>query len=219
MIHAGTMPRITAISLTTLTVLMLGSAGCQPSSDPRLRTLHQKVDSLTSKNQCLNRQLAAQDATIEELQEQVETLAQLPNRLDHLFTVDRIKLASLTGGADYDDTPGDDGITVYLRPLDDQGHVLKAAGRITIELLDLNVPGSPKSLGKYVHDEPDQLRQLWHGGLLTNHYTIKCPWDSKIGPPSCREVTIRATFTDFLTGRRFSATRVVEIATSPSTDP
>lgn len=145
--------------------------------------------------------------------EQVEKLQDLgPDRLDSLFVVDRIELASLTGGAEYDDLPGDDGVTVYLRPLDADGHVLKAAGEITIELLDTNEPGAPKSLGLYVHNEPQQLRKLWHGGFLTNHYSIKCPWDPAIGPPVNREVTVKATFYDFLTGRRRTATRVVQVA-------
>ncbi|HUU85749.1 MAG TPA: cell division protein ZapB [Phycisphaerae bacterium] len=191
----------------------IASAGCDGRPDDRVRTLQQRVDELVQDNARLERESLDRQAKIADLQAQVETLQDLgPDRLNNLFVVDRIELASLTGGAEYDDVPGDDGVTVYLRPVDADGHVLKAAGEITIELLDANAPGAPKSLGLYVHNEKQQLRKLWHGGLLTNHYTIKCPWDPTIGPPTNREVTIKAIFYDFLTGKRCTSTKVVKVS-------
>jgi hypothetical protein len=93
----------------------------------------------------LEQQLLTRDRRIADFEQQVETLQGLgPDRVKALFVVDRIELASLTGGADYDDIPGDDGVTVYLRPLDADGHILKAAGEIIIELLDVSVPGQPR---------------------------------------------------------------------------
>lgn len=199
---------VAAIALVGIT-----AGGCNGPARDRLRTLQQTVDELTQENARLQRQGLAQEAQIADLEAQVETLQGLgPDRLDSLFVVARIELASLTGGAEYDDIPGDDGVTVYLRPLDADGHVLKAAGEITVELLDTNEPGAPKSLGLYVHNDAHQLRKLWHGGFLTNHYSIKCPWDPAVGPPTNREVTVKATFYDFLTGKRCTATRVVQIA-------
>jgi hypothetical protein len=203
----------TRTALAAIVLLGLASAGCDTPPDERLTVLRQKADELAQENARLERQELAQQARINDLQQQVETLQALgPGRLDSLFVVERIELASLTGGADYDGLPGDDGVTVYVRPLDADGHVLKAAGEITIELLDTNVPGDPKTLGLYVHNELQQLRKLWHGGFLTDHYSIRCPWDPAIGPPTNREVTIKATFYDFLTGRRRTATKVVEVA-------
>jgi hypothetical protein len=202
--------RLAALGLGTAAVL-IAAVGCAP--DPQLRVLRQKVDALEVENDRLETELLARGADIADLEAQVAKLLELgPARLEKLFVVDRIELVSRTGGADYDGQMGDDGVTVYLRPLDADGHVLKAAGEITIELLDTNDPGSPRSLGLYVHNDPEQLRRLWHGGFLTNHYTIKCPWDPAIGPPANREVTIKATFYDFLTGRRCTATTEVEVA-------
>jgi hypothetical protein len=197
------------------TLAVIAAVGCTAPTDERVRTLGQQVDALNQENARLERQGLALQAHIADLRAQVETLQSLgPDRLDSLFVVDRITLASLTGGADYDDIPGDDGVTVYLRPLDAEGHVLKAAGEITVELLDTNEPGAPRSLGLYVHNEPQQLRKLWHSGFLTNHYTIKCPWDPAVGRPTDPEVTIKATFYDFLTGKRCTATKVVEVTLS-----
>jgi hypothetical protein len=199
--------------LTWLAALIPVIAGCNGTNVNHEKILAQKVDALTDENAKLSRQLAERDGAIESLQVQVDNLIDLgPGRLDHLFTVDRIELVRLTGGADYDGKPGDDGITVYLRPVDAQGDALKAAGEIRIQLLDLTDPGQPRALGLYVINDPGQLRAAWHSGLLTDHYTIKCPWRPGAGPPANREVTIRATFLDWLSGREFTAQKVVHVS-------
>ncbi len=204
--------------LTAVAVAM--AAGCQLGPDPRLKTVSQRADKLAVENERLEQELLDRDARLTQCTEQVAALQNLgPVQLDRLFVVDRIELVSRTGGAEYDDAPGDDGVTVYLRPLDAEGHVLKAAGEITIELVDTNTPGSPRSLGLYVHNDSQQLRRLWHGGFLTDHYTIKCPWDPAIGPPAHREVTIKATFYDFLTAKRLTATTVVQVALPGGSGP
>jgi hypothetical protein len=199
-------------AFATAVALVMSATGCNASLDERLRTCQQQVDALTQETSQLEQQLLTRDRRIADFEQQVETLQGLgPDRVKALFVVDRIELASLTGGADYDDIPGDDGVTVYLRPLDADGHILKAAGEIIIELLDVSVPGQPRSLGRYVYNDPAELRKLWHGRFLTNHYTIRCPWDPAIGPPTRREVVVNATFYDFLTGKRLTATQAVEV--------
>lgn len=193
--------------------------GCSMKNDDPQKLLAEKVTTLTDENARLKRELAERDGAIASLQVQVDNLLELgPGRLDHLFTVDRIELARLTGGADYDGKPGDDGITVYLRPLDAQGDAIKAAGEIRIQLLDVTDQGRPRELGLYVVNDPGQLRDSWYSGLLTDHYTIKCPWRPGGGPPSNREVTIRATFLDWLSGREFTAQKAVHVSVVDSVD-
>ena len=199
-----------------LAVLALSaSTGCDDQRGDVIRQVQQERDDLARKNERLGREVVDRDDRIADLEAQVRELLRLgPDRLADLFVVERIDLASLTGGADYDGVPGDDGVTVYLRPLDADGHVIKAAGEISIELLDTSEPGSPRSLGRCVYDDPEQLRRLWHGGLLTNHYTIRCPWGAGVSPPASRAILIQATFLDFLTGRRLSAARQVRVSIS-----
>jgi len=188
-----------------------GLCGCTPPDD-HVRTLQQKVDALTVERDGLERELTERANQVTSLEQQVGNLLRLgPERLGALFEVQRIELASLTGGADYDGKPGHDGVTVYLRPLDADGHVLKAAGEIVIDLLDASASGEPRSLGTYVYNEPAALRRMWHGGFMTDHYTVKCPWQPATGPPRSREVVIKATFTDFLTGKQLSAVRSVMV--------
>ncbi len=192
---------------------VLTGIGCTPPPDEGLKTLHQRSDALQVENDRLERELLKRDGKIGDLIAQVEQLQALgPDRLAKLFVVDHIQLVSRTGGGDFDGVPGDDGVTVYLRPVDADGHVLKAAGEIIVELLDTSVPGDPVSLGRYIYNDPEQLRKLWYGGFLTDHYTIKCAWSPDVGLPRTREVLIKATFYDFITGQRFAASKLIEVA-------
>ena len=189
-------------------------AGCQPGSTGLATELQRKLDqtqlekqSLTRKNQDLTDTIKAQERRIQDL------MGFNAGTSDTLFAVDRIELASLTGGADFDGQPGDDGIVVYLRPLDADGHVIKAAGEITVKLVDNNGPGLPRLLGRYVIDDPEELRRAWHGRFMTDHFTVKCPWNPKPeGKPQGPEVEIKVTFLDWRTGRSFTAHKVVEVS-------
>ena len=189
-------------------------AGCGPRTPPIVPELQRKLDqallekqSLTRRNQDLEETIKAQERRIQNL------MGFEPGTPDTLFAVDRIELASLTGGTDFDGQPGDDGIVVYLRPLDADGHVIKAAGEITVKLVDNNGPGKPRLLGRYVIDDPDELRRAWHGRFMTDHDTIKCPWNpNPQGKPQGPEVEIKVTFLDWRTGRSHTAHKVVEVS-------
>ena len=108
--------------------------------------------------------------------------------------------------------PGDDGVTVYLRPRDADGDVVKAPGRISIQLLDNTNLRTPRVLALKVFDDPEELRKLWHGRFATNHYTLKCPFPPEVELPTSRRVTVSAEFTDYLTGATLTAVKEVSIA-------
>ena len=187
--------------------------GCgPPRKSPHEIQLERQVGQLSYENEGLGRQLAERDATLASLRARVAELMDLPTDLiSKLFTVRELKIGSLTGGADYDGKPGDDGITVYLIPLDRDGDPIKAAGQIEVFLYDLTAPGQPRELGHYVLDEPGRLSKAWYSGWLTNHYVVKCEWPPGVAPPPSREVQIRATFLDWLTGEKFVATQMVKV--------
>lgn len=174
-----------------------------------------KNDKLNRDNAQLERVVAQRDETINHQRQQIENLKTFDQLTPaDLFAPVKIEFASLTGGDNYDGIPGDDGITVHLRLRDADGDLVKTPGKITIQLLDATEPGSPYDLGVYRFDDPQQLRKLWHGRFGTNHYTLKCPFRSKLSPSSSRKVIIRAEFDDYLTGRNLTAVKEVEISLS-----
>nr|MBC8373138.1 hypothetical protein [Planctomycetota bacterium] len=83
-------------------------------------------------------------------QKRIDTLVGLgPDRLKKLYYAKAIKLGQYTGGADLDAQGGDDGIKVFLRPIDANGDTIKAAGSVTVQLYDLGEPADKTLIGQY----------------------------------------------------------------------
>jgi hypothetical protein len=185
---------------------LLPSAGCQSQTELELQ---RQVDDLTEQATERDHQLIAQRITIEQLHKQLDQARGLTAEdLEKIFYPERIEIASLSGGDDYDGKPGDDGVTVYLKPIDRDGDAVKVAGDIRIQLYDLANPPDQNLIGVY-SIPVDQVSGLWYGKLATYHYTVRCPW--KNGPPQHDEITIRVTFVDYLTQRTITAQTVCKV--------
>lgn len=189
---------------------LLPCTGCQSERELELqRKITRLEDTLSEKDN----QLVAQRSTIDGLHKQLQVARALTDKdLQRIFYPEKIVIGSLSGGDDYDGKPGDDGVTVYLKPVDGAGDALKVAGDIKIELYDLQNPSGEKLIGEYF--EPvERVSALWYGKLATYHYTIRCPWQK--GPPPHTEITIRATFVDYLTQRVMTAQTVCTVTLAP----
>lgn len=195
----------------SLMVMLIGLGGCTPSTEiARLRQINQTLR--VELNQT-HREVQRRDGTIASLQQQIDTLKEFrPNRPADLFAPVNIEIVSRSGGANYDNRPGDDGVTVYLRPVDFDGDPVKAAGDIIIELIDNSVPGSPTTIKVYEFKNPEHLRKLWHSRFGTNHYALKCEFPRNYTKPSSRKITVSATFVDYLTGARLTEVKELKIA-------
>jgi hypothetical protein len=190
-----------------LACLVLG--GCV---DPTVKDCQIKVDQLTRELRTVNDARAQDQAEIAALKRRVENDPRLAGvRVDDLFTADRIELATRSGGLDVDGKPGDDGVVLYVQPRDSDGDVIKAAGEFTIQLTDLTVPDKPRSLGVFHYKDRDELRKCWYGGLMTNHYTFKCPFAAEFSGNIPREVHARVVFLDWLTGKELTADRTLTL--------
>lgn len=197
-----------SFGLVALAVLSsLGGCPEAPSIDLRRENMRLQEEIKKKDNE-----LAAQFATISELNKQLMTArAFKPDDLEKIFYPEKLQIDSLTGGENYDSNPGDDGVTVYVRPIDKDGDVVKAAGDVRVELFDL-ARTTDNLIGRY--DVPvDAARKLWYGKLGTYHYTVKCPWLH--GPPQHDEITLRVTFRDYLTQRVITAQTVVKVKLAP----
>ena len=82
---------------------------------------------------------------------------------------------------------------------------MKVPGRITIQLLDNTNLASPRVLGVYTFDDPEELRRLWHSRFATNHYTLRCPLPPELKLPADRRITVSAEFLEYLTGVTLTA--------------
>lgn len=185
-------------------------SGCQAEM---VRDLRREITVLKERIEEKDNQLVTQRVTIEQLHEQLNVARGLTDEdLKKIFYPEKIEIVSLSGGDDYDGQPGDDGVTVYLRPIDRDGDAVKVAGDIRIELYDLQNPSGEKLIAEYFVPA-DEVSKLWYGRLTTYHYTVRCPWQK--GPPKHDEITIRATFVDYLTQRVITAQTVCTVKPAP----
>ena len=189
---------------------LLAATGCE-SGD--LTTLRRELSGMRQQLADKDRELIAQQVTIDELNARLRAArAFTPEDLEHVFSAEKIVIDGLSGGADYDGKPGDDGVTVYLRPVDRDGDTVKVAGDIHIELFDLAAAEGQTQIGQWDF-AASEVSALWYSAFCTQHYTIKCPWPTD--PPTGRTLTIVARFTDYLTQAPMSAQATCTVEPRP----
>jgi hypothetical protein len=183
------------------------ASGCSSPDKANIEIRKQKQQ-LESKIESLERQHAADVASIRSLESRATTVPTLPNdRLDKLFTVHGITLGRLTGGADLDpEKPGDDGLKVYVVPTDNDGQPLKAAGSFVVEAFDL-AKGENNRIGRWEFNV-NEARKHWFGQAMLYTYVLPAPWQT---PPEHPDITLRVGFTDELTGRTFNTQKVIRV--------
>jgi len=203
--------RTTPRLLLALLPAWLAGGGCQRDTELELRRELARLREVVETQQ---RELEARQITIAELNQQLQQARGLTDEdLEKIFYPERIVIDRLTGGDNYDDQPGDDGVTVYVKPIDRDGDPVKVAGDIRIELYDLANPPDRNLVGRY-EIPVDEVSKLWYGKLATYHYTIRCPWQH--GPPAHNEITVRVIFRDYLTGRVMTSQTVCTVHPAPA---
>jgi hypothetical protein len=182
--------------------------GCTGSPNKANIELRKENQSLQSQLTDLQRQRAADTATIHSLQQQKGTLPTLAqSELDELFTTHGLELGRLSDVANLDpNKPGVQGVKVYAVPTDEMGQPLKAAGSFVVELFDL-AKQNDNLVGRWDFSIA-QARQSWYGHLMLYTYVLSCPWKN---PPTHSQLTLRVTFHDELTQREFVEQKVIYI--------
>jgi hypothetical protein len=198
-------------------VLLCLVAACNTVPGPKYQDAERRALQGDERIAQLEAEIGQLDERIQDLKTQAQALSGYDEqaRRDQLVVPVRIAFERMSGGYDDDGTPGDDGLMLYIQPIDRDGHVIKAAGTLDVRLFDLSNPPNAIEITRY-HFDPENARKLWYGRLMTNHFTVKCPWPPD-GPPKHKTVTARAVFTDLLTGESFEAQQAFDVAL-PSAD-
>ena len=199
------------LSLVAGAILTLSLTGCGPNQQA-IKTAGEN-EALRQQNAGLQRSVLERDASVAQLRKQVTDLQALgPDRPVAMFAPVKLEIASLSGGADDDGKPGDDGINVYLRPKDADGDVVKVPGRMKVQLIDNSNLAAPRLIGVYAFDNLDEVRRTWHGKFGTQHFTLKCPFPGGVALPASRTLVVSAEFVDFLSGATLTASQEVKFA-------
>jgi outer membrane murein-binding lipoprotein Lpp len=205
---------MTTIHPKTLLSILIASSlttGCGSPSAANNELRKQNQDLQAQVKRLTTEQQGAQQV-IQGLRDSKGTLQTLPTtRLARLFTTHGLQFGRLTGGADIDpNKPGDEGLAIYVFPVDQMGQKLKAAGTFDIEAFDLAQPGQ-NQVGHW-HLDLDQAKAGWNSTLLEYTYAFILPWQSA---PKHSEITVKVTFIDELTQTPFVAQQVVKVTLPP----
>jgi outer membrane murein-binding lipoprotein Lpp len=186
-------------------------AGCGGPNQANIQ-LRKDKQQLSAQVDQLNRQHAADTATIQALQatNAVQTLPD--NRLSELYTVAGLRLGKLTGGFHPDpNAVGDTMLKVYVVPTDQDGDPIKAAGAFHIELFDL-AQAKDNRIGTWDFNV-QAAHANWYSQVFMYTYVFSCPWQT---PPANSSLLARITYTDALTGRVFTVDRDITVQLPPA---
>ena len=182
-------------------------AGCEgkqkikPAGD-KAQALSQKE----AKDANSPRKLAAE---IEQLKKQLEGLMGINKqaRIDAISTITSIDVTSRSNLYDKNDDKKKEKLVVYLRPIDDMGDCIKAAGAAEVQLWNLSAEPN-EALLKSWEIGPEELKKTWSGSLLTSYYKLQFDVNDIPGGKE-KDLTLKVQFTDYLTGKVLKAQRVI----------
>ncbi len=190
-------------------------AGCSSVPAEKFQETQRELQLAKERARSLEAQLADEQQAVRNLQGQVARLRGFDKTdlMDELVTPVRIELVAPSGGYNTDGQAGDDGLVLYVRPFDRDGHVIKCAGTIKVTILDPLSPPNSNVVAGYDFDAAD-TRKMWHGRLMTQHFTVRCPWPAG-QVPIHDELIAHVVFTDLQTGRMLTTERSCKITLPP----
>jgi hypothetical protein len=189
-------------------ILVALLAGCATPNKANIELRKQNA-ALDNKIQALTRRDEILTAQIIGMQQSATTLPALPlSRLDLMLTAHGLDVSKLSGGADiHHQGHGQTGIRLYVAPIDDMGNPLQATGTFVIDAYDLAEPKHPH-IGHWVIT-PLQCKNDWVLAFLrAAYFMFDLPYQQR---PQHAKITMHIKFTDELTGRVFTAQRVVDV--------
>ncbi len=199
------------IARSVVLAVVMQVVGCGPT--PREIELEKQVNAKTVEIIELNDRLMSRDARIHVLTGQLQNVVGRGEAGGKpVFEITEVQLLDITSGVDIDGEPGDDGVVIYVRPVDQDGDTLKRAGEIRIKLLDNSGIGQPKLISQVVVNDPEQVRRAWYGKFWTDYFKLTVPFAPGARLVPGHEIDVHVTFVEFATGRTFSARRAIKIA-------
>jgi hypothetical protein len=126
------------------------------------------------------------------------------------YPVRSLRLGRGTRGRPSDAVAGDDALEVMVEPVDPEGNVIKAPGRLHIDVQEVSTEGIKTPIASYdIH--PEQLRRTWQSGLFNTGYKLTLGW--KVWPGS-EKLRVSARFL-MIDGRVFEADKDITVRVVP----
>lgn len=189
------------------TTLLLLLAGCGIGTE-RKTPEQLQAERLQQEKASLTGDVEQHRVQIEQLRAQIRDLSVLKDKQNNPYELTTLRIAKISNFFDKDSDGVQEKLIVYVQPIDTEGDVVKAAGTVSVQLWNLNNPNGQALLGQW-KVEPAELRKLWFNSLATTSYRLTFDRPETVGVFS-EPLTLRVTFTDYLTGESFRAQQVIE---------
>lgn len=185
---------------------LLVVAGCGIGSE-RKSPAEMQAGQLEQEKADLAGEVEQYRAENEQLRAQIRSLSALPeDQSNNPYEVMTLRIAKISNFFDKDRDGKQEKLVVYVQPIDVEGDVIKAAGTVAVQLWNLNKPDGQALLGQW-EVEPAELRKVWFNAFTTGY---RLTFDRPEGLETLSEpLTVKATFTDYLTGETFRAQQVI----------
>jgi hypothetical protein len=189
-------------------VLAVFVVGCETPYSPK-KTLSEQIETLKQDKSRLTRQIKQSKSNNKDLQKQINTLHNLTGEieLEKLYDVQRLKITKHSNFHDKDKDGKKETLIIHIQPIDQDGDIVKVAGSVDVQLLDLNEE-QPQLLGQW-HVGPVELRKLWFNALMMTNYRLTFDVSDKVQTFE-EPLTVNVTFTDYLTGKVFKEQKVIK---------
>ena len=145
----------------------------------------------------------------EQLKAQVRALSALPEeKRENFYALKSVKITGLTNFYDKDEDGVREALVVYVKPIDQTGDIIKAAGTVHVQLWDLNKPTDQALLDEW-QVQPAELQKLWFDTLVAASYRLVFN-AALTAEVRAQPLTVKVTFADYLTGEIFTAQQVIK---------
>ncbi len=193
------------VLLTSLLIF----AGCE--GDNHVKLIEDKNAQLEKENRQFQKDVEAVQAKNQQLVNQLKSLAELSPevRIDSLYELESVKLTRYTNFYDRDKDGRKEKLIVYIQPVDSQGDIIKASGSVDVELWDLNKADDKDALLAKWQVSPDELKKMWFAGVMKANYRFVFDI-TDIVKSFDKPLTVRATFTDYVSGKVFTEQYVIK---------
>jgi hypothetical protein len=188
--------------------LLVLIAGCK---NPGGQTVSpERIVKLEQEQIQLQREVALLKTENDQLKKQINVLSELPKEVkgENIYCLQRIKIHGYTNIYDKDEDDTKESLIVYIQPIDQDGDIIKAAGEVEIQLWDLNRDDSKALLAQWTVTS-EELRKCWLTTLITMNYRMVFNVSDKVEQYE-EPLTVKVTFTDYLSGKIFKEQRVIE---------
>ena len=179
------------------------ASGCETAP-----TAKQRIDAVRIENKELTRQIEEAKKENQKLKEQLKVISDAgPIRAEMVYDLKQVTLTKYTNLYDKNKDGQFETLCVYIQPMDSEGDIIKAAGSADVELWDLSRKAENAKLGQW-SVTPEEMKKLWFAAFSTNYrlsFDIAGPVKKYDHP-----LTVKVTFTDYLTGKVFKEEVIIK---------